>query len=78
MQKELAGFIPATFITEVIMQEILSNYQNYLLIAGNVVAAASIIASMTPNPKDDGIVKKLNAILNLLAFNVGKAKNKED
>ncbi len=43
-----------------------------------IVGAASILASMTPNPKDDEILKKANAVLNFLAANFGNAANKED
>ena len=41
-----------------------------------VVAAASAIAALTPTPKDDGWVKKIYGLLDLLALNVGKAKDK--
>lgn len=41
-----------------------------------VVTAASLIAALTPTPKDDGVVKWAYKILDLLALNVGKAKDK--
>lgn len=48
----------------------------YLQIAGLVVAVASAIASVTPTPKDDEFVAKLYKILDALALNIGKAKDK--
>ena len=41
-----------------------------------VVTVASAIAALTPTPKDDGIVGKAYKIVDWLALNVGKAKNK--
>ena len=41
-----------------------------------VVAAASAICALTPTPKDDSIVRKLYVVVEWLALNVGKAKDK--
>ena len=41
-----------------------------------VVAAASAIAALTPTPKDDTWAGKLHKIVDWLALNVGKAKDK--
>ena len=41
-----------------------------------LVMAASIIAALTPTPKDDGWVKKIYVVLDWIALNVGKAKDK--
>lgn len=41
-----------------------------------VVTAASLISALTPTPKDDGFVKFLTKVIDLLAINVGNAKNK--
>jgi len=41
-----------------------------------VVAVASAIAALTPTPKDDTIVGKIYKVLDMLALNVGKAKDK--
>ena len=41
-----------------------------------IVTVASAIAALTPTPKDDGIVKKIYGLLDMLAINVGKAKEK--
>ncbi len=41
-----------------------------------VIAAASIIAAVTPTPKDDQWIGKLYALIDLAAINVGFAKDK--
>jgi hypothetical protein len=41
-----------------------------------VVAAASAIAALTPTPKDDTWAGKFYKIVDWLALNVGKAKDK--
>lgn len=46
----------------------------WLGIITGVVCAASIICSLTPTPKDDAMIAKLYKILEVLALNIGKAK----
>jgi hypothetical protein len=41
-----------------------------------IISAASIIAAITPTPKDDSFIAKVYAIIDLLAVNIGKAKDK--
>jgi|TARA_R110002012_G_scaffold119495_1_gene268586 hypothetical protein len=41
-----------------------------------VVTVSSIVASLTPTPKDDVWIGKLYKLIDLLALNIGKAKNK--
>ncbi len=41
-----------------------------------LVTAASAITALTPTPKDDGWAKKAYSLLEWLALNVGKAKDK--
>jgi|TARA_R110002126_G_scaffold182448_1_gene331119 hypothetical protein len=41
-----------------------------------IVTAASLIAASTPTPKDDVWIGKLYKLIDLLALNVGKAKDK--
>lgn len=43
-------------------------------IATAVISVASIIAALTPTPKDDAMLSKFYRILELLAVNIGKAK----
>jgi hypothetical protein len=41
-----------------------------------IVTAASLIAASTPTPKDDVWIGKLYKLIDLLALNIGKAKQK--
>ena len=43
-------------------------------IATAVISVASIIAAVTPTPKDDVWIAKLYKVLDVLAVNIGKAK----
>ena len=53
-----------------------SNANDILLALSAVVAAASAIAALTPTPTDDSFVAKAYKIVDWLALNVGKAKDK--
>ncbi|MCF4166462.1 hypothetical protein L2U69_12480 [Zavarzinia compransoris] len=54
---------------------IVRNGDALLSVATTVVAAASAIAALTPSPKDDGIVRVLRRLIELLALNVGNARS---
>jgi|TARA_R110000796_G_C14509600_1_gene429761 hypothetical protein len=41
-----------------------------------VVCLASIVCALTPTPKDDAMISKFYKMLELLALNIGKAKQK--
>jgi len=41
-----------------------------------IVTIASIVAAITPTPKDDEMIGKLYKLVDLLALNIGKAKEK--
>jgi len=41
-----------------------------------IVTIASIVAASTPTPKDDEWIGKLYKFIDLLALNIGKAKEK--
>ena len=41
-----------------------------------IVRVASLVAASTPTPKDDVWIGKLYKMIDLLAINVGKAKEK--
>jgi hypothetical protein len=41
-----------------------------------VIAAASAIAAVTPTPKDDSWAAKAYKLIDWLALNIGKAKDK--
>lgn len=58
------------------MEFVQSNWEGIVLVLTSAVALASAVTALTPTPKDDGIVKKLYALIDTLAINVGKAKDK--
>mgnify|MGYP000102800700 CR=1 FL=1 len=57
-----------TFITE--------NKQQVIGVLTSIVAVASAICALTPTPKDDGIVRKLYVIVEWMALNIGKSKQR--
>ena len=48
----------------------------WIMVIPYLVMAASIIAALTPTPKDDGWVKKIYVVLDWISLNVVKAKDK--
>lgn len=59
-----------------IVSWVMENFGALIGILTALVAAASAIAAVTPTPRDDEIVGKLYKIIDALALNVGKAKDK--
>tara|TARA_R110002012_G_C11459183_1_gene592589 strand:+ start:430 stop:618 length:189 start_codon:yes stop_codon:yes gene_type:complete len=59
-----------------ILAYLVANIDGFILAATTIVAAASAIAALTPTPKDDAIASKAYKIIDWLALNVGKAKDK--
>ena len=55
---------------------LLENKEELLKLAASVVALASVVAALTPTPKDDTWVGKAYKIVDWLALNGGKAKDK--
>lgn len=51
--------------------------QEVVEVALQIVGVASMVAVITPTPKDNMILAVLKAGLNALAMNWGKAENKE-
>tara|TARA_B100000214_G_C23757478_1_gene530657 strand:+ start:175 stop:351 length:177 start_codon:yes stop_codon:yes gene_type:complete len=58
------------------MNWIIENKEALISIITGAIALASAIAALTPTPKDDTIVGKIYKVIDLLALNVGKAKDK--
>lgn len=58
------------------IEYISENKEGIFQIVTAVIAVASAVAALTPTPKDDGFIKKITGIIDLLALNVGKAKDK--
>ena len=49
----------------------------YVEIGLQIVGVASLIATVTPTPKDNVVLGGIKTVLNVLAGNWGKAENKE-
>jgi len=47
-----------------------------VLVVTGIVCLASFIAAVTPTPKDDVWIGKLYKFIDILALNIGKAKEK--
>ena len=58
------------------IEYIQTNSETLIAIITGVVTIASLVASLTPTPKDDTIVGKIYKFVDLLALNIGKAKDK--
>ena len=59
-----------------IIAYLVSNVESILNALYAVVAAASAVAALTPTPKDDGLSAKAYKVVDWLALNIGKAKDK--
>lgn len=59
-----------------IITYLVSNADSIVAALTAIVAAASAIAALTPTPTDDSLVAKAYKIVDWLALNVGKAKDK--
>jgi len=57
---------------------IINNKEGLFAVVTTVIAAASAIAALTPTPKDDTLIGKAYKIIDWLALNVIKAKDKGD
>lgn len=58
------------------MTWIIENWESVFAIVTAAVALASTVAAITPTPKDDAIVGKLYKLIDIVALNIGKAKQK--
>lgn len=65
------------------MDWINANLRDILLAVTSLVTFASLVTALTPTPKDDimvskakGFLKALYKILDILALNIGRAKEK--
>jgi len=59
-----------------IMNWVLAHKSDLVAILTGIISVASAIAALTPTPKDDSIIKKVYGWIDMLALNVGKAKDK--
>lgn len=58
------------------IEYITENKEGILQVITAVIAVASAIAALTPTPKDDGLLKKIAGLIDVLALNVFRAKDK--
>mgnify|MGYP003151471079 CR=1 FL=1 len=49
---------------------------NIIAVVTLIITVASIVAAITPTPKDDMWIGKLYKLIDLLALNIGKAKQR--
>ena len=54
----------------------MNKLNEYVEIALSIHAAASIICALTPTRKDDDILGKLYKVLEFLALNIGRTKQR--
>tara|TARA_R100001163_G_C5059502_1_gene196199 strand:+ start:356 stop:523 length:168 start_codon:yes stop_codon:yes gene_type:complete len=54
----------------------MQTFANFLAIIMAIISVASIIAAVTPTPKDDVWIGKLYKLIDLCALNIGRAKDK--
>lgn len=54
----------------------MSKLSEYIEIALAIHAAASILCALTPTPKDDAFLGKAYKVLEFLALNIGRAKQR--
>jgi hypothetical protein len=59
------------------IENLITNAEAYLQIASYIIAAAAIIAAMTKNESDNVWVARIRKVIDVLAINVGNAKNEK-
>ncbi|MEN9512538.1 MAG: hypothetical protein RJB16_298 [Bacteroidota bacterium] len=62
------------FITQLVIPVLQAN--PYFGVFTAVVALASAVAAVTPTPKKGSVLSKAYKVVDLLALNIGKAKDK--
>lgn len=60
------------------IENLVTNAEDYLQIASYVIAAAAVIAAMTKNDVDNIWVARIRKVIDVLAINVGNAKNEKN
>ena len=59
-----------------LIANIVNNLDSIVAVVTSIVAVASGVTALTPTPKDDKVVSKVYKVVEWLALNVGKAKDK--
>ena len=52
----------------------MQTFANMIALIMAIISVSSIIAAVTPTPKDDVWIGKLYKLIDMMALNVGKAK----
>jgi len=60
------------------LENLITNAEAYLQIASYIIAAAAIIAAMTKNESDNIWVARIRKVIDVLAINIGNAKNEKN
>ena len=55
---------------------VIDNIGTIINVATAIVTAASGVAALTPTPKDDPLAKAAYSVIDILALNVGRAKDR--
>ncbi|MBR5130396.1 MAG: hypothetical protein IKV03_04145 [Alphaproteobacteria bacterium] len=53
---------------------IINNLNELWIVISSIVSGASAITALTPTQKDDNILSQFKKLMNILALNVGNAK----
>ena len=56
------------------IQFIINNFNDILGALTSIIAGASALSAITPNDKDDKVLRKIKSFLNIFALNIGNAK----
>jgi len=59
------------------IENLITNAETYLQIAAYIISAAALIAAMTKTPSDDKWIARIRKVVDVLALNVGNAKNEK-
>ena len=60
------------------LSTIIDKIPDIIVAATVIVTAAGTLAAMTDTKSDDKIVNAIKKVLNIVALNIGKAKNADD
>ena len=58
-----------------LMTQVADAAPSWLSALSGIVTAASAVTALTPTPRDDSVVGKIYRVIELLALNIGHAKD---
>ena len=59
------------------IEHLVTHAEDYLQIVSYIIAAAAVVAAMTKNESDNVWVARIRKVIDILAINVGNAKNEK-